>query len=505
MVNLLVVLAAFLALVVFSAFLSRKAKLPYTLVLVFMGIGVAGLSAFGLQGQGLVSVSIKSIFSQIGAAYTALVADGIFVGLVVPPLIFAAMIHVRAADLRAVARPAVLLATVGVLVATFVGGILIWYFAGLSPTVSFLIGAILAPTDVVTVLEVFQRVRVSSELTALMDVEAALNDATAIAVFTLILASASLPGFPVFGSLLALLVKLGGGALLGLVVGFAAETIASQLEDRVLVTTLTIFVVYGTYALSTGLGVSGLVAVAVAGLYFGNLSLETWIGPAVRNSIVGFWDVAAFLGTSVAFLFIGFQVSIINFFQSIPLIGLAFLAMTVSRALTVYPTIAVFNWRGAKWPLSWSNVSFLGGMRGALSIALAASVGVSAVISAEDIQTINSVVLGVAFLSLAIQVPVLYRFVRTRFEKEQRVTKDDLEKSVDEAIQGMVLSLQARGSGTITEEEFVAQVEERMISLNESMRDLAATVETRRLLRARTSQLYRSITRRRIQKQEEGQ
>jgi Na+:H+ antiporter len=497
MINLLAALAAFLALIVVSAFLSRKAKLPYTLVLVFLGVGVTGLSAFGLLGQGFVANSINSIFSQTNSAYNTLVRDGIFVGLVVPPLIFAAMIHVRTSNLRVVVRPAVLLATVGVIIATLVVGVFLWYFGGLSPFVSFLIGAILAPTDVVTVLEVFQRVRAPPELTTLMDLEAALNDATAIGVFTVIITSASVPGFPILGSLVNVIVRLGGGAVVGLVVGFAAETVASQLKDRVLVTILTISVVYGAYALSSGLGVSGLVAVAVAGLYFGNLTLATWIGPTTRNSIVAFWEVAAFLGTSVAFLYIGFQVNITAFFESIPLIALAFLATTLSRAATVYPILTMFQKLGAKWPMSWSSVSFLGGMRGALSIALASSVGASLVISGSDTLLLNSIVLGVAFLSLTIQVPLLYRFVRRRFEAEQKVSRDELEKAMDDAMAGIARSQLARHSGTISEQEFVGQVEQRLASLNEAFQVLASTVETRQMLRLRASQLYRVIVRQR--------
>jgi Na+:H+ antiporter len=501
MINPLDVLAAFLALIIISALLATKSKLPYTLVLVFIGIGFTGLSAFGLLGGGLIAASVNSIYSQINSAYLVLVDNGIFVGLVVPPLIFAAMIHVRSVDFRAVIRPATALATVGVLIATFVGGGLLWYFAGLTPIVSLLIGAILAPTDVVTVLEVFQRVRAPSELTTMLDLEAALNDATAIVVFTVIITSASLPGFPILSSIVTFLVKLGGGVLVGLAVGFAAETVASQLQDRVIVTILTVSVVYGTYAVSTGLGVSGLVAVAVAGLFFGNLTLEAWLGPSIRNSVVAFWEVAAFLGTSVAFLFIGFQVDITTFFQSIPLIAFAFLTTTVSRAATVYPILAAFRRLGAGW--SWASVTFLGGMRGALSIALASSVGTSLLISTSDIRTINSLVLGVAFLSLTIQIPLLYRFVRRRFEKEQKVTKEDMENAMGKAIDEIVKSQLARRSGLISEEEFIAQVEERLALLNESFEELASTVETRRLLRARASQLYRSVVRRRLQGQDD--
>ncbi|MDG6902135.1 MAG: hypothetical protein JRM80_09275, partial [Nitrososphaerota archaeon] len=76
---------------------------------------------------------------------------------------------------------------------------------------------------------------------------------------------------------------------------------------------------------------------------------------------------------------------------------------------------ALFSQVGEKLPFSWSNVAVLGGFRGALSIALAASLGASSVVSQSDAQTITTMVLGVAFLSITIQAPLLSRYIRSRF------------------------------------------------------------------------------------------
>jgi Na+:H+ antiporter len=500
MSDVLVVLPAFLAVMIASAIISQKAKVPYTLVLVFIGIIFTAISALASLGGNPFATALGALVSQMDSAYGQLVGGGIFVGLVVPPLIFAAMIHVRAVDLRTVARPSVLLATLGVVVSTIVGGVLIWQLTGLSLLVSLLIAAIISPTDVVTVLEVFRRVRVPSELSALMDLEAALNDATAIAVFTIILGSTSVSNFQFLGSVLTFLAKLGGGAVIGLTAGFAAEAVSSIIADRVAGTILTISVVYGTYAVASSVGASGLVAVAVAGLYFGNLTLKAAVGPGTREAVAIFWEVAAFLGTSVAFLFIGFQVDVGVLARSILLILAAYAAITVARALSVYPTFAIFNWLGDKWPFTWSNVAMLGGMRGALSIALGASLAVSATVSASDAETVVTVVLGVVFLSLTVQVPLLYRYVKSRFQREQKVSKDELHKRISEAISSVQDSEKERVDGVISDEEFVAQLEGIRDELNEALGELASSVETQRLLRARASRLFSAMVRRRFER-----
>ena len=102
------------------------------------------------------------------------------------------MIHIRGKDLKEVIRPALALATIGVLIAAIVGGFILWKPIGLSPYVSFLFAALIAPADAVTVLEVFRRVKVPSKLSTMLDVEAAFNDATAIVLFTIILAAVEL-------------------------------------------------------------------------------------------------------------------------------------------------------------------------------------------------------------------------------------------------------------------------------------------------------------------------
>ena len=261
----------------------------------------------------------------------------LFVGLVVPPLIFEAMIHLRASDLRAVIKPSLALATVGVLIATAVGGLILWKVVGLSPYVSFLFAALIAPTDAVTVLEVFRRVKVPSKLSTLLDTEAAFNDATGIVIFTIILSTIGLQKVAVTQTILSFGFTLGAGVLIGLAVAFLGELLSSLIEDRVAETILAIAVVYGSYALATGIGASGLIAVAVAGLYFGNFTMRSAMEPASREAVTTFWQIAAFLGNSIAFLIIGFETNIITLSQSVLIIAVAYAAVTIARAATSLP------------------------------------------------------------------------------------------------------------------------------------------------------------------------
>lgn len=414
-----IILIVFLVVMLASQLLSVKAKLPYTVILVFIGVGITAFSGITFLGSNVITDPLLTTILQIRSFYTGLVQGGLFVGIVVPPLIFEAMTHIRTPDLRAVIRPSFVLATVGVVIATLVGGLVLWQISGLSLSVSLLFGAIIAPTDAVTVLEIFRRTSVAPRLSALMDTEAAFNDATAIVIFTIVLSSITLTNVPVFSDFLSFGFSIGGGTIIGLAIAYGAKSISSVTEDKITEVILTITAVYGSYILASGIGASGLIAVAVVGLYFGNVTMKATIAPETREAILTFWEIAAFIGNSVAFLLIGFETNLVTFTQSIFLIITAYLAVTVARAASVYPILAIFNQIEERIPISWSNVAMLGGVRGALSIALAASLTASAVLTDSDIHVITSMVLGVAFLSIVLQTPLLLRYIERRLGNQQ--------------------------------------------------------------------------------------
>ncbi len=150
-------------------------------------------------------------------------------------------------------------------------------------------------------------------------------------------------------------------------------------------------------------------------MYFGNVTMKAAMGQDTRDAVLFFWQIAAFIGNSVAFLLIGFETNLVILSQSFFLIITAYLVVTLARAASVYPILAIFNQVRERIPIVWSNVAMLGGVRGALSIALAASLTGSAVVSDSDVRTITTMVFGVAFLSIAIQTPLLSRYIKRKF------------------------------------------------------------------------------------------
>src|ERR1051326_1747988 len=93
-------------------------------------------------------------------------------------------------EFKKIRLPALMMATLGVVLATVVGGLLLTLVAGLPPLISFAFAALIAPTDAAIVIEIFKKVKVPKLLSTLMESESSFNDATGIIAFSSIVALA---------------------------------------------------------------------------------------------------------------------------------------------------------------------------------------------------------------------------------------------------------------------------------------------------------------------------
>lgn len=401
----------FLAMIFAAALFSSRTKIPHTIILVIFGIGLSFLSLIGLD---LVNVNEFRIDPRL------------IINFVIPPLIFEAMMKVNYKEFKAVRMSALLLATVGVVISTFAAGILL-YIAGLSLAVSFLFAALISPTDPAIVIEIFKKLKVPNGLSTLMELEASFNDATGLIVFSSILAlivgvgisnisSSGISNIIIESEHFA--VVFIGGAAVGLAVAASTDRLHALMNDPFSETALTIATVFGSVVLANAVGVSGLVAVAVAGLYFGNMTVkhEARMSLKVRTTVFNFWEIVAFLANSAAFLYLGVSMNIVSIGQNIGLIVLVFGIIFLARIISTYPILSMINrFTREKIPPAWRRIVVLGGMRGALSVALVASLP-SADIGGTPLKDLTATLtFGVVLLSLIVQYLGLVKYVKKVF------------------------------------------------------------------------------------------
>jgi CPA1 family monovalent cation:H+ antiporter len=397
-------LALFLLIALGASLASRRIRTPYTTLLVVFGLALASFPI--------------AEFTGVTGFVGSLTGGGLFIGLVLPPLLFEAIMSVRAADFRAVYWPSLVLATFGVFVSTLVVGVVLWRVVGVPPVASFLFAAIISPTDVATVLEVFARVNVPTKLATLMEMESVFNDATGIALFTIVLASASAAALQPLRAAGTFAYLLGGGVLVGVGVAWVARQVQREVHDSVSQVVLTLVAVYGAYGLATIFGCSGIIAVAITGLYYGNSVLASAGREQFAEATREFWRVLAFVANAVAFFFIGVSTNIFLLAGSLAAVLVAYGVVIMARITSVYPMLGLTKVSGSSIPLSWMNTAALGGMRGAVAIVL-----VSAIVDPATRAQVATLTFGVVMLSILLQGPVLTTYTQRAFGRQEKLSK----------------------------------------------------------------------------------
>ena len=364
----------------------------------------------------------------------------LIIDFVIPPLIFEAMMRIDYKDFMRVKISVLLLATIGVVITTIIVGLLLIYVAHLPFQIAFIFAALISPTDAAIVIKTFKILKVPRLLSTILEMESSFNDATGIIIFTLVVGI-------VFGSTASpintgmlisnnsnpqinidILHEIGqflflsiGGMLVGLIIAIITNKLHTLMNNPFSEISLTITTVFGSAMVANAMGLSGLIAVATAGLYFGNVTMrkESAMSNEVRDTVSNFWDIAAFFANSVAFLYLGVTMNIIDVGQNILLIILVFAIVLIGRALSTYPILTLVNrFTKEKIPLLWQNIIMIGGMRGALSVALVTSLPQS-----ELKDKLEIITFGVILFSLIIQYIGLSKYLKKVSIKFQNIEK----------------------------------------------------------------------------------
>jgi CPA1 family monovalent cation:H+ antiporter len=377
---LLVIVLSFL-----GSILSSKLRISYTTVMIAIGFLLSLLRIAG----GLSAIPLDRT---------------IILGLVVPPLIFEAAMRTRYQVFRTIRKTVLSLAVFGVIISALVSGIVLNLALGLPLAVALTFGVIVAPTDPVSVVNVLKRTRAPNRLTAILETEAYFNDATAVILYPI---AVSLSFSPLESATL-FAYTLGGGVLVGLIVSGIAELLYRLITEPLAETYFTIAVMFGSFVLAESLDVSGLVAVAIAGIYMGNRTMRIAMTQETRNTMTKFWDVVTFMVTSFAFLLLGLKVDTSLLVAFAPLIIAAFLAIVAARVISVYPIVTLTSFIGEKIPNSYKKILAAAGLRGVISVALALSLPDGFPFR----EAIVAMTFGVALLSLIVQGEFIQFYVK---------------------------------------------------------------------------------------------
>ncbi len=356
--------------------LAARLRVPYTVLLAAVGVALgAVIQAFaGTPGAGPFHDFLNSL-ADLDVSAEALVY------IFLPVLLFETALAVDVRRLFDDIGPILLLAVVAVLVGTFAVGYALNLVTTMGLTACLLLGAIVATTDPAAVVGVFRDLGAPRRLTMLVEGESLLNDAAAIALFTLLLSilTRRADGGAMEAAAEFLYDFVGGvatGYLCGRVVCFLVEPVRDQPMAEI---TLTLALAYLSFVLSEHyVGASGVVAVVTAAMVVGSVG-RTRISPATWEAMEHVWRQLGFWANSLIFLLTAILVPRLLGgvgWSDVGLILVVVVAAMAARALVLFGLLPLLSAAGLGQRISHSYkaVMLWGGLRGAVSLTLALAV-----------------------------------------------------------------------------------------------------------------------------------
>jgi CPA1 family monovalent cation:H+ antiporter len=402
-------LAGLLGIVSLMLPLAERLRIPHAVLLAAVGCAIGALVA-GTHGGVGVSMA-DDVLKALGEFN--LTAEA-FLFIFLPALLFETAINVDVRRLTEEIAPILLLAIIGVLVSTFVVGVVLWPMSGIGLLACLLLGAILATTDPVAVVAIFRDIGAPRRLSMLVEGESLLNDAAAIALFSLL--TAMLTGAAEASALSAtakFVVDFVGGIALGCLIGWLACRILPSLSEHQLAeSTLTVAVAYLTFVVGEHyLHVSGVVAVVAAGLVVSGEGRRR-LPPSNWQALERTWQQIGFWASSLIFLFAAMMVPAslagARWLHLVLLLALI-VAATAARALTLFGLLPILSavGLGQRVKTNQKLVILWGGMRGAVSLALALAATENTALPPEVRHLIGVLATGFVLFTLFVCAPTL--------------------------------------------------------------------------------------------------
>jgi monovalent cation:H+ antiporter, CPA1 family len=356
--------------------LAQRVKLPYSVLLALAGCALGLLMAVRDQ---MPEGTMVADFLQVLTSFH--ISSEAFLVIFLPALLFESALAIDVRRMMSDIAPILLMAVIAVVVCMVVVGFALASVTEYGLIACLMLGAIIATTDPAAVIGIFKEIGAPKRLTMLVEGESLLNDAAAIALFAM-LAGMLLGGQEAAWGAAAVnfLIKFLGGALLGGAMGLGVCLLFPFLRGFTTAEiTLTVALAYLSFVVGEHyFHVSGVVACVVAGLVVGSLG-RTRMSPGTHERMAGAWGQLGFWANSLIFLLAAMLVPAImerTTWAEILAIMVLYVAALVARVIVVFGLLPLLTAVGIAERVNnrMKTVVLWGGMRGAISLALALAV-----------------------------------------------------------------------------------------------------------------------------------
>ncbi|OZF08826.1 Na+/H+ antiporter [Rhodococcus sp. 14-2470-1a] len=463
---------------------------PVLLLVVIAAVAVAGFAKrFDLQVP-LVLVAVGSAASFVPGVPQLTLSPELILGVVLPPLLYSAALDFSFVSFRKNLGHILRLGIVMVIVtAVAVGYFANWLVPELTLGAALVLGAVVAPPDAVAAIAVGRKLGLPSRMMAILTGESLVNDAAALTLFTLAVASVTGKKIEIDSPVLFFAYEIAGGVIVGYVLARIVRFVRSRIRDSSLETVLGLVLPFTAYLAAEEIHASGVLAVVTAGFVLGRVTADVAVPTRIQERQV--WPLMDLLLEAFVFAYMGLQLeSVIEEVQRdglpvhhifayallvllvVILVRPAWIFVNTSRRSVVRKLLRrkaseTSDVLGLTWRqnlvLSWA------GMRGVVTLAAASGVPLATV--AGDPFPGRAVIQAVAFVvavgTLVIQgltLPMLIRRLDVADADEQRRTDEQaaLARSISRSAAEQYLSEAAVNGIDGASRESVEHVLERV-------------------------------------------
>jgi CPA1 family monovalent cation:H+ antiporter len=391
----------------------RFLKLPITIGLMVITIvftlGVFGLSYF----DSTLLDAERYIISKID--FKTVLLD-----MMLSFLLFAGALHTNFEELRVHRGPILMFSTFGVLTSTFLVGTVLYYilpWIGLDVQYIYclLFGALISPTDPIAVLGILKKAGVPEKLEAKIVGESLFNDGVGVVIFLTLfqVASSSTGSFEWSEIGMLFLEEVLGGVGLGLLLGWIAYRLMRSIDDYDIEVIITLAVVMMGTVIAQHFHFSAPLAMVTAGLVVGNDRVRREaMSKEVETYVDKFWELIDILLNTVLFVLLGMEILVLDFEGPYVEAGLiAIPLILICRYLSLLLPINMFKRRLQFVPRT-NLIMTWGGLRGAISIALA--LGLTTEMNRELFLVMTYIVVVFSIVFQGLTVERLVKVIRKR-------------------------------------------------------------------------------------------
>lgn len=397
---------AILLFVIFALFVGallktfmRNSRIPYTIVLLLVGIAVGGMYQVGFFDT---DTMISEMFTQVGH-----IDPHLILFLFLPTLIFESAYSMEPHLFFRIAPQITLLAIVGLIISMVLSAFAVSWLLHWGMGVALLFGALISATDPVSVVALLKEKSSRKRLETLIEGESLLNDGTAIVFFSLFYGFAlgtttEVNALSVVGEFVWV---VSAGLFIGLTIGWIILWIIGRILNQPLIEiTLSIVAAYVTFILAESLHVSGVVALVALALMFSTIG-RTRISPEISHFLHQFWEMMTYMANTLIFLIVGIIIITHTTFDSAELwiiLGLLYILLTLIRAITVLMLMPILTHIGVGITRQKATVLVWGGLRGAVSLSLALSLAQDSSMPELLREQILFLTAGIVFLTMVV-------------------------------------------------------------------------------------------------------